>query len=141
MRRLVMIVAVVIAAVAATGAQAKGQSPAQLQRAGWDCLNPAPFFPGNPNVHCFPPGQLQAVVAGTAVSAMLKAFATPDPNAEEAQFLGTEHMIRADRPARRPARRDEQSAALPVQLALPAVRLGLLHLPPLRQPLVTHSRR
>ena len=84
MRPLVMIVAVVIAAVAATGAQAKGQSPAQLQRAGWDCLNPAPFFPGNPNVHCSPPGQLAAVVAGTAVSAMLKAFATPDVNAEEA---------------------------------------------------------
>ena len=98
MRRLVMIVAVVIAAVAATAAhaQGQGQSPAQLQRAGWDCLNPAPFFPGNPNVHCFPPGQLAAVVAGTAVSAMLKAFATPDPNADEAPFLGTEHMIRAD---------------------------------------------
>ncbi len=131
-------------ALAAT-ASGKGNSPAQLQRAGWDCLNPAPFFPENPNVHCFPPGQLEAVVVGTAVSAMLKAFATPDPNAEEAQFLGTEHMILgpttsttspSDRPARRPARRDEQSAELPVQLALPAVRLGLLHLPPLRQPLV-----
>ena len=96
MRPLVMIVAVVIAAVATAGAQATGQSPAQLQRAGWDCLNPAPFFPANPNVHCFPPGQLEAVVAGTAVSAMLKAFATPDVNAEEAPFLGTEHMIRAD---------------------------------------------
>ena len=118
MRRLVPIVAVVIAAVATTGAQAKEQSPAQLQRAGWDCLNPAPFFPANPNVHCFPPGQLEAVVAGTAVSAMIKAFATPDVNAEEGPFLGTEHMIRADHfhfqpcpdpPARRPARRNEQS--------------------------------
>jgi len=92
----VVIVVVVISAVAVTAAQAKGPSPAQLQRAGWDCLNPAPFFPGNPNVHCFPPGQLEAVIAGTAVSAMLKAFATPDPSAEEAPFLGTEHMIRAD---------------------------------------------
>ena len=98
MRRLQTIVAVLIAAVATTAAQvqAQGQSPAQLQRAGWDCLNPAPFFPANPNVHCFPPGQLQAVIAGTAVSAMLKAFATPDVNADEADFLGTEHMIRAD---------------------------------------------
>ena len=41
----------------------------------------------------------------------------------------------------RPARRDKQSAALRVQLSRPAVRLGLLHLPPLRQPLVIHSRR
>ena len=96
MRRLVMIVAPVVAAVAATAAQGQGQSPAQLQRAGWDCLNPAPFFPANPNVHCFPPGQLEAVVAGTAVSATLKAFATPDVNAEEAPFLGTEHILRAD---------------------------------------------
>ena len=94
--RLVMIVAAVIAAVAATAAHAQGASPAQLQRAGWDCLNPAPFFPANPNVHCFPPGQLEAVVAGTAVSAILKAFATPDVNAEVAPFLGTEHMLRAD---------------------------------------------
>ena len=38
----------------------------------------------------------KAVIAGTAVSAMLKAFATPDVNADEADFLGTEHMIRAD---------------------------------------------
>ena len=75
---------------------------------------------------------------------MLKAFATPDANAEEAPFLGTEpcsgrplpQPALSDRPARRPARRDKQSAALRVELPRPAVRLGLLHLPPLRQPLV-----
>ena len=77
-------------------ASGQGVSPAQLQRAGWDCLNPAGAFPDNPNVHCFPPGQLEAVVAGTAVSALLFAFATPDVNAEEAPFLGTEHILRAD---------------------------------------------
>jgi hypothetical protein len=60
------------------------------------CLNPAAAFPGNPNVHCFPPGKLEAVVAGTAVSALLVAFASPDVNAVEGPFLGTEHMLRAD---------------------------------------------
>ena len=77
-------------------ASGKGNSPAQLQRAGWDCLNPVGAFPANNNVHCFPPGQLEAVVAGTAVSALLKAFATPNVDAEDAPFLGTEHMLRAD---------------------------------------------
>jgi hypothetical protein len=82
-------------AVTAT-ASGTGSSPAQLQRAGWDCLNPAGAFPANPNVHCFPPGKLAAVNAGTAVSAMLYVFATPDVNAEEAAFLGTERILRAD---------------------------------------------
>jgi hypothetical protein len=86
----------VAAGITVAGAGANGQSPAQLQRAGWSCLNPEGAFPANPNVHCFPPGQLEAVVAGTAVGAMLKAFATADVNAEEAPFLGTERMLRAD---------------------------------------------
>jgi hypothetical protein len=46
-------------------ASGTGSSPAQLQRAGWDCLNPAGAFPANPNVHCFPPGKY-AVVTGLA---------------------------------------------------------------------------
>src|SRR4029453_1490386 len=46
----------------------------------------------------------------------------------------------SDRSARRPARRDAQSAALRVELPRPALRLGLLHLPHLRQPLVTRTR-
>ena len=94
-------------------ASGTGSSPAQLQRAGWDCLNPAGAFPANPNVHCCPPGKLAAVNAGTAVSAMLYVFATPDVNAEEAPFLGTERVLgpttsttspaRPTRPAARPA--------------------------------------
>jgi hypothetical protein len=98
MRYLLIALAVVGAATLALAATASGggRSPAQLQRAGWDCLNPAAAFPDNPNVHCFPPGQLEGVVAGTAVSALLVAFATPDVNAVEAPFLGTEHMLRAD---------------------------------------------
>jgi len=86
----------VAAGLAAAGAQAAGTGPAALQRAGWSCLNPESAFPANPNVHCFPPGQLEGVIAGTAESAMLKAFATADVNAEEAPFLGTERMIRVD---------------------------------------------
>jgi hypothetical protein len=98
MRRFLTYVGIlgVATGITLSGAQANGQSPAQLQRAGWSCLNPEPAFPANPNVHCFPPGQLEAVVAGTARSAMLKAFATPDVNDEEAPFLGTERMLRAD---------------------------------------------
>jgi hypothetical protein len=132
-------------ALTATASGGGGRSPAQLQRAGWDCLNPAAAFPENPNVHCFPPGKLEAVVSGTAVSALLVAFATPDVNAEEAPFLGTEHMLRANHFHNQPCptdppggpRRDAQSAALRVELPRTAVRLGLLHLPPLRQPLVS----
>jgi hypothetical protein len=90
-------VMVIVGAVATVGsASAGGLSPAQLQQAGWDCLNPEAAFPANPNVHCFPPGQLDGVVAGTTASALLVAFATSDVNAQEAPLLGTERMIRAD---------------------------------------------
>jgi hypothetical protein len=99
-KRFLAVVGAAIALTATFGltatASGKGVSPAQLQRAGWDCLNPVGAFPENPNVHCFPPGQLAAVSAGTAVSALLFAFATPDVDAEEAPFLGTEHILRAD---------------------------------------------
>jgi hypothetical protein len=97
--RKMLTVAVLLGAVAvttATAAQANGVSPAKLQRAGWSCVNPAFAFPANPNVHCFPPGQLEGVIAGTAPTALLLTFATPDVNAAEAPLLGTERMIRAD---------------------------------------------
>ncbi|HJR96157.1 MAG TPA: hypothetical protein VJ807_12055 [Gaiellaceae bacterium] len=98
MRRIITAVGLVGLAtgLAAAGVQAKGVSPAQLQRAGWSCVNPAGAFPANPNVHCFPPGQLGGVIAGTAATALLLTFETPDVNAEEAPLLGTERMIRAD---------------------------------------------
>jgi hypothetical protein len=98
MRRFITMVGLLglVAGVAASGVQAKGVSPAQLQRAGWSCVNPAFAFPANPNVHCFPPGHLEGVIAGTAATAHLLTFATPDVNAEEAPLLGTERMIRAD---------------------------------------------
>ena len=97
MRRAATTIVVLLAiGVAVTGAQAGGVSPAKLTKAGWSCLNPAAAFPANPNVHCFPPGHLEGVVAGTAASATLLTFATPDVDADEAPLLGTERMIRAD---------------------------------------------
>lgn len=97
MRRLTSIVAVAAGAVALVSAAAgKGVSPAQLQRAGWSCVNPAGAFPANPNVHCFPPGKLEGVMAGTAETTLLMTFATGDVYAAEAPLLGTERMIRAD---------------------------------------------
>jgi hypothetical protein len=98
MRKVVTIVGLagLLAGITVSGVQASGVSPAQLQRAGWSCVNPAFAFPANANVHCFPPGKLEGVVAGTAATALLLTFATPDVNAEEARLLGTERMIRAD---------------------------------------------
>lgn len=98
MRRFLSIVGLLglLGGMALSGAQAQGVSPAGLQRAGWSCLNPAGAFPANPNVHCFPPGKLEGVVAGTAASALLLAFATSDVDAEEAPLLGAERMLRAD---------------------------------------------
>ncbi len=93
MRRLVMIVAVVIATVAATAAQAQGSSPAQLTRAGWTCFLPPPF---NPKIHCAPPKQLQGVISGTAIHATFLVFDTNDVNSENAPFVGTERLIRGD---------------------------------------------
>jgi hypothetical protein len=98
MRRLFVSFGLVVVTVAAfsAAAPARGVSPAQLQRAGWSCVNPAFAFPANPNVHCFPPRKLEGVIAGTAETTLLMTFATSDVNAEEAPLLGTERMIRAD---------------------------------------------
>lgn len=97
MRLLITIAVLLAVALSVTPrASAQGVSPAQLTQAGWDCVNPAAAFPANPNVHCFAPGKLAGVVAGTAASAHLITFATPDVNATQATMLGTERMIRAD---------------------------------------------
>jgi hypothetical protein len=93
---IVVALAAVVATSAAATASAGGVNPWQLQQAGWSCVNPAAAFPANPNVHCFPPGQLEGVLAGTAASALLLTFATSDVSAQEATLLGTERMIRAD---------------------------------------------
>ena len=68
-------------------ASAKGLSPAQLTRAGWLCVNA-----GAENwAHCFPPGAF----ASTA-SVHVMVFDTTDVTATDAEFLGTELLLRAD---------------------------------------------
>lgn len=95
MRRLLIVVVLgLLAALPVSTVSARGVSPAQLQRAGWDCFLPPPEF--NPNVHCAPPGQLEGIVSGEAAAGMFLAFATTDLDATDAPLLGTERMIRAD---------------------------------------------
>jgi hypothetical protein len=96
MRRLVTIVALagaVALCAVVPSARAQGLSPAQLAQAGWSCFLPPSF---NPNVHCAPPGQLEAIESGQARAAMFIAFATDDVNATSAALLGTERLIRGD---------------------------------------------
>lgn len=97
MRRFVLFLVLlgVVGALPLYAVSAQGLGPAQLQRAGWDCILPPPEF--NPNVHCFPPGALAGVISGDAVMVMTVAFATSDLGATEAPLLGTERIIRADR--------------------------------------------
>jgi len=95
MKRLMLAFLVAIAAAlpaAATGAQ--GLGPAQLSRAGWDCLQPPPDF--NPFIHCAPPGKLAGIISGEATLVTMLTFETTDLAAESAPLLGTERMIRAD---------------------------------------------
>jgi hypothetical protein len=100
MRRLIVIFAlagvigsVVVTSAPAASAPSVGVGPAQLAQAGWDCFLPPPF---NPNVHCAPPGQLEAIALSEARAAMFVAFATDDLSAESAPLLGTERLIRGD---------------------------------------------
>jgi hypothetical protein len=95
MRRLVTLVVLAGAAAGALvgNAPGAGVGPAQLAQAGWSCFLPPPF---NPNVHCAPPGQFEAIVSGQARAAMFVAFATDDLNANSAPLLGTERLIRGD---------------------------------------------
>jgi len=83
-----------LASLPVSTVSAQGVSPAQLQRAGWDCFLPPLDF--NPNVHCAPPGQLAQVILGEAAAATFLAFATTDLGATDAPLLGTERLIRAD---------------------------------------------
>jgi hypothetical protein len=80
-----------LAALPVSTVSAQGVSPAQLDRAGWDCFLPPIEF--NPNVHCAPPGQLAGVISGDAAAATFFAFATTDLGATDAPLLGTERLI------------------------------------------------
>lgn len=94
MRRAALAACVIagVLALAVAPAAAGGVSPAQLQRAGWDCLIP---LPGD-DVHCTGPGSLGEVLAGTARTATFLVFDTQDPQSEDAPLLGTELIIRSD---------------------------------------------
>jgi len=65
-----------------------GNTPAQLTQAGWVCLN----VPDH-GVHCLAPNK----TFGASVSIPVKVFETSNPADEDAPFLGTESLIRADR--------------------------------------------
>lgn len=67
-------------------AQGKGNSPQQLINAGWSCFD----VPGL-GVHCMPPGKK---FGDRAIPILY--FDTSDPLAAEADFLGTEILIRGD---------------------------------------------
>ena len=85
---------VIVASLPIASVSAQGLNPAHLAALGWDCLLPPPEF--NPNVHCSPPGQLEAIIAGEARSGMFLAFGTDDLAATDAPLLGTERVIRGD---------------------------------------------
>ena len=93
--------ATLLAAFAAASAPARGgPSPGQLMDAGWSC-----FVPPGEVMHCSPPGA-RAVPGSGAPSLTLRVFDTSDPNARDAAFVGTEHLIRADLYRGQPCPRD-----------------------------------
>jgi hypothetical protein len=93
-RLLIVVGAILLSATLAAPASAGGISPAQLTKAGWDCILPPPEF--NANVHCAAPGTLAGILSGEARVVMVLAFATDDLNATEAELLGSERMFRSD---------------------------------------------
>jgi hypothetical protein len=69
-----------------------GNSPYQLTKAGWRCLN-VPFH----GIHCEDPHWDH-----NGVHVQVKVFDTADPTSRDAKFLGTESLIRSDRYAGQP---------------------------------------
>ncbi len=65
----------------------EGNTPSQLTRSGWHCVN----VPGH-GVHCEDPhGEI-----GSSVHIQVKVFDTSDVGSDSATFLGTESLVRAD---------------------------------------------
>ncbi len=87
MRRVIITAAFLgmVATIFVPPASAHGVSPAQLGDAGWDC----PEVLGA--IHCAPPGGLARVFSGEAETMSFLVFRTSD-----AEFLGTELIVRAD---------------------------------------------
>jgi hypothetical protein len=93
-----IVVATAVTLAMAAPASAHGVSPAQLGDQGWQCA----FVLGA--VHCFPPG-----TGSTTATINALVFTTDDPEATEAPFVGTEHLIRADLFQGQPCPRDPPS--------------------------------
>jgi hypothetical protein len=94
----VVLALVVLFGVALPGvAAARGPSPAQLQRAGWTCINAMP----QQWAHCFPPGAFRS---DATLSVLV--FDTQDLMATDADLLGTELLLRADLYAGQPCTQD-----------------------------------
>ncbi len=96
-------IAAAIAALLALPAQqtiAGGNTPAQLTKAHWDCITPAP----GDNIHCAPPGGLDRVVSHEAETMTFKVF-----HKDTEEYLGTELIVRDDVYNRRPCPTDPPS--------------------------------
>lgn len=88
--------ALMLFVVLGSSAIAGGVSPEKLGKAGWLCV------PIEGQVHCFPPGD----VPPGGASITVRVFDTANPTAAEADFLGTEILIRADLFAGQPCPQD-----------------------------------
>ncbi len=93
---LALVLATMLVLAVTAVAFAKGNSPAQLTRAGWFCVD----IPGL-GVHCFGPGAFRS-----SASVPVKVFQTDDPTSTDAPFLGTEQLIRDDLYAGQPCPQD-----------------------------------
>jgi len=88
----VLIVAVILLVAAVGAASAHGNTPAHLGNAGWTCMNVP-----NLGVHCFPPSiDFTTLADNPPASIPVKVFHTNDPTSDDAEFLGTEILIRYD---------------------------------------------
>ena len=79
--------------VVASPARAAGNTPASLSSQGWTCVDVVLLDGTDVGVHCFPPG---AFSSPPLPSISVKYFETSDPASNNAPYLGTEILIRAD---------------------------------------------
>jgi hypothetical protein len=83
-RVLVLLIALMALTFLPSSALAGGVNPAQLGQAGWSCMVAGPHG----WVHCFAPA---AGASPATITVMV--FNIGDPNASNAEFLGTELLI------------------------------------------------
>jgi hypothetical protein len=90
MRRTTIITGLLTAALTslAVAVPASAVTTSQLERAGWDCIAPAPV---TDELHCARPGGLGRLFGGDARTLSMLVF---DPSGQT--FLGTEINVRGD---------------------------------------------